>query len=145
MSAPPYTRPEMSEAEMCNLDAPPKHRAIDRSTVFFDAGPRPQLGTLGDCLEEVACNKPKGFTRIHGGPDAYSCRWPSDDAPELPWLSIDPVTAPMERAPVAIYIAAGTTPKDARRILKLACEWLKKQDSLERFTPVVPVIDPSPF
>lgn len=120
---------------------------MNPSNIFTDAGPRPQLGTLGDCLEEVACNKPKGFTRIHGGPDAYSCRWPCDESPETPWLSIDAVTVAKERAPVSIYIDAWCSPKNARKILKLACEWLKQHDSLEQFTPVEPppVVDPSPL
>ena len=141
----PQDRRELSESELCNLDAAPKRRTMDPCNVFFDAGPRQELDTLGSCLQEAARNQPAGYTRITGGENAYSCRWPCDETPDLPWLSIDPVTASIEPAPVTVHIAAGTTPKAARRILKLMRQWLKTRDSLEGYTPAPRDSDEIPF
>jgi hypothetical protein len=132
MSAPTAPR-ELSESELCNLDFVPR-TALDRCSLSTPGSLRPKPWTLAECLAEVAQNTPHGFTKITGGPDPITCPWDCGNTP-APWLAIDAVTAAMEPAPVTVHIAAGTTPKAARRILKLMRQWLKTRDSLEGFTP----------
>lgn len=132
MSAPTAPR-ELSESDLCNLDYVPRTE-LDRCNVSTPGNLRRKPWTLAECIARVAQNTPHGFTKVTGGPDPITCPWDCGDAP-APWLAIDAATAAIEPAPVTILIAAGTSPKAARRVLKLARQWLAKHDSLERFTP----------
>lgn len=106
------------------------------------------IGTLGDCLQEVAEHTPRGYTRITGSTDSC-CRGIPSDGSGKPWIVLEATTAAMEPAPVTIHILAGTDPATAREILKQAANWLKHHgNELPSLTPRARTVcdaDASPF
>lgn len=109
---------------------------------------RPALGTLGDCLQEVASFQPLGYTRIIGCTESFWRDIPADK-PNEPWIVLEAVTASLDPAPVTIHILAGTPATTAREILKKVAKWLKENgNELQGLTPREPETrsnDTAPF
>ena len=90
---------------------------------------RPQLATLGQCLEEVATGNREGFTKI-------TARYPQEYF-EMPCVVAEPATAAnLNHAPVTVFIRSETSAAAAIVMLTAAVQWLEKHgDKLADFTP----------
>jgi len=97
-----------------------------------------QIGTLGDCLQQTAYHTPKGYTLITGTTDSSCGDIPARGSGK-PTIVLKAATAAMDPAPVTIHILAGTDPAAARKILKLAANWLK------HFGNTLPDVTPGNF
>jgi hypothetical protein len=96
---------------------------------------RPELGSLGDCLQATASHFPAGYTRIKGCTESF-WRGKSINKTDKHWLVVDPVTACLEPAPVTILIRAGTSVSTVQEFLKQTGKWLKVSGGdLSKFTP----------
>jgi hypothetical protein len=87
---------------------------------------RQMLGSLGDCLGQVARYSPAGYSKITAVQDIDG---------EIPLLHLESTTAAMWSAPVTIFIRAGVTPEYACEILRECAKNLKTYKTLEPWTP----------
>ena len=94
---------------------------------------RPFIGTKGFCLEETALYAPKGYSRIYAKSpiDDFGVECEGESR-----LFIEATTACLPNASVTIFIRSGTTPTEARDILKRAAKLMKGYSTLEPFTPL---------
>ena len=88
---------------------------------------REMLGSLGDCLAQVARYRPLGYSKITAVCD-------DPDSP-LSRLHLEGTTAAMFDAPVTIFIRAGVMPEYACAVLKECIKNLKTYETLEPWTP----------
>jgi len=94
-----------------------------------DKSNRPQLATLGQCLEEVATGNREGFTKI-------TTRYPEEYF-ERPRVMVEAATASnLNHAPVTVFIRREIGAAAAIVMLNAAVQWLEKHsDKLSDFTP----------